>query len=169
VRFRLKWPSPRSSSARLAYNWIYKADILAKDSAGTRTNVMGTGPFKFVEHVKGSHWVGKKNPDYWGQGQALPGQLPGSVHQLVVGSGRPPSAASARTSSSAAFSPADRDAIVSALGNKDHGAGEPWGLRAARHDEPRSQAVGRQARAPRASRWLSTATRGRRTCLASRW
>ena len=33
------------------------------------TNVMGTGPFKFVEHVKGSHWVGKKNPDYWDKGK----------------------------------------------------------------------------------------------------
>ena len=30
---------------------------------------MGTGPFKFVEHVKGSHWVGKKNPDYWDKGK----------------------------------------------------------------------------------------------------
>ena len=30
---------------------------------------MGTGPFKFVEHVKGSHWVGKKNADYWDKGK----------------------------------------------------------------------------------------------------
>ncbi len=30
---------------------------------------MGTGPFTFVEHVKGSHWVGKKNPDYWDKGK----------------------------------------------------------------------------------------------------
>jgi ABC-type transport system substrate-binding protein len=32
-------------------------------------NVMGAGPFKFVEYVRGSHWVGKKNPDYWNRGK----------------------------------------------------------------------------------------------------
>ena len=30
---------------------------------------MGTGPFTFVEHVKGSHWVGKKFADYWDKGK----------------------------------------------------------------------------------------------------
>jgi ABC-type transport system substrate-binding protein len=30
---------------------------------------MGTGPFTFVEHVKGSHWIGKKNPNYWDKGK----------------------------------------------------------------------------------------------------
>ena len=65
VRFRLTWleasfPVNRSSP----FNWIDKADLLAKDMRWYETNVMGTGPFRFVEHVKGSHWVGKKNPDY---------------------------------------------------------------------------------------------------------
>src|SRR5437870_2650659 len=45
------------------WNFIYKADLLAKDPHYYEKNVMGTGPFTFVEHVKGSHWVGKKNPD----------------------------------------------------------------------------------------------------------
>src|SRR5207237_9802908 len=54
VRFRLKWPEA-SFLVSLAspYNWIYKADILAKDIRWYETNVMGTGPFKFGEHVKG--------------------------------------------------------------------------------------------------------------------
>ena len=26
---------------------------------------MGTGPFKFVEHVAGSHWVGERFADYF--------------------------------------------------------------------------------------------------------
>jgi peptide/nickel transport system substrate-binding protein len=63
VRFHLKWPEA-SFLMTLAspYGWIYKADILARDPRWYATNVMGTGPFKFVEHVKGSHWIGRRNP-----------------------------------------------------------------------------------------------------------
>ena len=69
-----RWLSP--------YNFIYKADILAKDMHWYEKNIMGTGPFMFVEHVKGSHVVGKKNPELLGQGQALPRRLPRDLHQL---------------------------------------------------------------------------------------
>jgi peptide/nickel transport system substrate-binding protein len=70
VRFRLKWPEG-SFLVNLAspFSWIFKADILARDARWYETNVMGTGPFKFVEHVKGSHWLAKKNPDYWDKGK----------------------------------------------------------------------------------------------------
>ena len=70
VVFKLKYPES-SMLLNLAspWNWIYKADILAKDPRWYEKNVMGTGPFTFVEHVKGSHWVGKKNPSYWDKGK----------------------------------------------------------------------------------------------------
>ncbi|HET6366643.1 MAG TPA: ABC transporter substrate-binding protein, partial [Pseudomonadales bacterium] len=70
IRLRLKWPEA-SFLINLAspYSWIYKADLLARDIHWYEKNVMGTGPFKFVEHVRGSHWVGKKNPDYWDRGR----------------------------------------------------------------------------------------------------
>ena len=53
VRFRLKWPES-SFLLNLAspWNWIYKADILAKDMHWYEKNVMGHGPFTFVEHVQ---------------------------------------------------------------------------------------------------------------------
>ena len=88
VRFRLKWPEA-SFLANLAspYNWIYKADILAKDMRWYETNVMGTGPFKFVEHVKGSHWVGKKNPDYWDKGKPYLDGYRAHLHPRVGGPG----------------------------------------------------------------------------------
>ncbi len=64
--FRLKWPSAAMlSSLASPFNFIYKADILAKDPRWYEKNVMGSGPFKFVEYVRGSHWVGKKNEDYF--------------------------------------------------------------------------------------------------------
>jgi peptide/nickel transport system substrate-binding protein len=47
------------------WNFIYKAELLARDPRWYETHVMGTGPFKFREHVSGSHWVGVKNPDYF--------------------------------------------------------------------------------------------------------
>ena len=70
VRFRLKYPES-SLLLNLAspWNWIYKADILSKDMHWYETHVMGTGPFTFVTHVKGSEWVGKRNPNYWDKGK----------------------------------------------------------------------------------------------------
>ncbi|MGA2957890.1 MAG: ABC transporter substrate-binding protein [Thermodesulfobacteriota bacterium] len=69
VVFHLKWASV-SFLASLAspWNYIYKAEILAKNIRWYEKNIMGTGPFKFVEHVAGSHWVGKRNEDYFQKG-----------------------------------------------------------------------------------------------------
>jgi peptide/nickel transport system substrate-binding protein len=70
VVFRLKWPAA-AMLANLAspWNFICKADLLARDPRWYETHVMGTGPFKFREHVSGSHWVGVKNPDYFVKGR----------------------------------------------------------------------------------------------------
>jgi peptide/nickel transport system substrate-binding protein len=70
VRFRLKWPSASFLlSLASPWNFIYKADILARDMHWYEQNILGSGPFVFVEHVRGSHLVGKRNPNYWEQGK----------------------------------------------------------------------------------------------------
>jgi len=70
IVFRLKWPAASFfGSLASPWNYIYKAEILAKDPRWYEKNVMGTGPFKFVEHVAGSHWVGKRNEDYFVKGR----------------------------------------------------------------------------------------------------
>jgi len=51
------------------WNFIYQAATLAKDMHWYESNIMGSGPFMFVEHVRGSHLVGKKNPNYWDKGK----------------------------------------------------------------------------------------------------
>jgi peptide/nickel transport system substrate-binding protein len=66
VVFRLKFPTAAFLPALAnPYNWIYKADILAKDMKWYESNVMGTGPFEFKEYVAGSHVSGVRNPDYF--------------------------------------------------------------------------------------------------------
>ncbi len=118
VVFGLKYPEA-SFIASLAspWNWIYKADILAKDPRWYEKNVMGTGPFTFVEYVRGSHWIGKKNPDYWDRGKPYLD----SFRAIFI---RDNSAQVAAVRGERAmiqfrgFTPAERDAIVGALGSR---------------------------------------------------
>jgi peptide/nickel transport system substrate-binding protein len=66
VVFRLKRKSPSFlQNVASPWNWIYKADRLAQDPHWYERNILGTGPFKFVEYVRGSQWVGVRNDDYW--------------------------------------------------------------------------------------------------------
>jgi peptide/nickel transport system substrate-binding protein len=139
VVFRLKWPSAAFlSSLASPWNWIYKADILAHDPRWYETHIMGTGPFKFVEHVKGSHWVGKRNPDYWDKGRP---HLDG-YRALFISS---PAAQVAAIRGERAhiqfrgFSPAERDVLVAALGPKVTVQESPWNCHALlvfNHEKP---------------------------------
>ena len=126
VRFRLKWPES-SFLLNLAspWNWIYKADILAKDPRWHEKNVMGTGPFKFVEHVRGSHWVGKKNPDYWDKGKPY---LDGYRALFITSSSAQVAAVRGERAhiQFRGFSPAERDQLVAALGPKITVQESPW-------------------------------------------
>ena len=91
----------------------------------------------------------QEEPGLLGQGQALPGRLPRPLHQLVVGpGGRHPRRARAHPVPRLQPGRSRRPRL--GAGHQDHRAGEPVGLRAAGDDEPRAQAVRRQARAPRA-------------------
>src|SRR5436853_2652291 len=51
--FRLKWATTSFlGSLASPFNWIYNADLLAKDIHWYERNVLGTGPFVFVEYVR---------------------------------------------------------------------------------------------------------------------
>lgn len=70
IVFRLS----KANSAMLApfaspWNCLYSARKLAEDPKYPATNVMGTGPFVFVEHGKGSHWSGKRFDGYFRDGE----------------------------------------------------------------------------------------------------
>jgi peptide/nickel transport system substrate-binding protein len=126
VAFKLKWPSPSFiHSLASPWNWIYKADILERDVRWYEKNIMGTGPFVFVEHVKGSRWVGRRNPEYWDRGKPYLD----SYQALFI---RDDAAQAAAIRSGRAhiqfrgFSPAQRDDIVGALGEQITVQESPW-------------------------------------------
>jgi peptide/nickel transport system substrate-binding protein len=118
IVFRLKFPEGSFiASVASPWNFIYRAELLAKDPRWHEKNINGTGAFKFQEYVRGSHWVSKKNPDYWDKGKPY---LDG-YRALFI---RDPAAQVAAIRGERAmiqfrgFTPMERDQLVQALGNK---------------------------------------------------
>jgi len=126
VVFRLKHPSGSFIASLLSpYNFIYSAAILAKDMHWYEKNIMGTGPFVFVEHVKGSHVVGKKNPNYWDKGKPY---LDGFRAIFIRSSAAQVAAVRGERAhiQFRGFTPADRDNLKAALGDKIKVQESPW-------------------------------------------
>jgi peptide/nickel transport system substrate-binding protein len=126
VVFKLKHPSASFIASLLSpYNFIYKADILAKDPHWYEKNIMGTGPFIFVEHVKGSHVVGKKNPNYWDKGKPY---LDGFRAIFIRDSAAQVAAIRGERAhiQFRGFPPKARDDLKAALGDKIRVQESPW-------------------------------------------
>src|SRR5215469_6947714 len=50
------------------YTWIYKKETLDKDPRWYEKNILGSGPFKFVDYQVGQSIKGVRNPDYYHKG-----------------------------------------------------------------------------------------------------
>ena len=149
VAFKLKWPSPSFiHSLASPWNWIYKADILARDVRWYEKNVMGTGPFVFVEHVKGTRWIGRRNPHYWDRGKPY---LDGYQALFIADDAAQVTAIRSGHAhiQFRGFSPAQRDDLVRALPDKITVQESPWNcglVVAINHDkEPFNDASVRRA------------------------
>lgn len=109
------------------FNCIYSAAKLTQDPAYPAKQVMGSGPFEFVEHVPGAHWKGKRFDKYFmkdrpyldgfravtfSQGSAI---ATGIQSGQVLGEFR-------------GFPPAVRDRLVQAMGDKLHVQESIWAL-----------------------------------------
>jgi peptide/nickel transport system substrate-binding protein len=126
IAFKLRWPSPSFvHSLASPWNWIYKADILERDVRWYEKHINGTGPFVFVEHVKGSRWVGRRNPEYWDYGKPY---LDG--YQALFVSSDAAQVAAIRSGDAQiqfrGFSPSQRDELQQALGDKITVQMSPW-------------------------------------------
>lgn len=126
VVFKLKNPSASFMNlAASPWNYIYSADKLAADPKWYEKNVLGTGPFTFGEFVPGSHWTGKKFPDYWDKGKPY---LDSYRATFVA---QPAAQVAAIRGGRAAvefrgFTPQQRDDVVNALGDKIVVQESPW-------------------------------------------
>jgi peptide/nickel transport system substrate-binding protein len=96
------------------WNSIFSAARLAQDPAFPVRNVMGSGPFRFVEHVAGSHWVGERFDGYFRRGQPY---LDG-FRAITMTPSAMVNALSGRQilAEFRGFTPNERDRIVRALG-----------------------------------------------------
>ena len=126
VVFKLKYVSASFvNMVASPWNYIYSAAKLAADPKWYEKNVMGTGPFTYVEYVPGSHWVGKKFPDYFEKGKPY---LDGFRATFI----KEPAAQVAAIRGGRAtvefrgFTPQQRDDLVNALGNKVTVQESPW-------------------------------------------
>ena len=118
VVFRMKVVDVSMLEAVFASPWncIYSAAKLRIDPNFPARNVMGTGPFKFVEHVAGSHWVGTRFDNYFQKGKPyLDGfrAITMSTSAMLNAMEGEQIQAEFR-----GFSPPERDRIVRALGDK---------------------------------------------------
>jgi len=109
------------------WNVIYAAKDLAADPASPRTKINGTGPFTFVEHVKGSHVSGKKNDNYFKKGLPYLDTWKG-VFTLQAAAMLNALQGGQVLAEFRGISPAERDRLVQAMGDKIRIEESSWTL-----------------------------------------
>ncbi len=109
------------------WNFIYSAKVLAEDANAPKTKVMGSGPFVFGEHVKGSHVTGKRNANYFRAGLPYLDEWKG-VFMLQPAAMLNASQGGQVLAEFRGVSPAERDRLTQALGDKIRIEESSWTL-----------------------------------------
>jgi peptide/nickel transport system substrate-binding protein len=109
------------------WNVIYSAKDLAADPVGPKTKINGTGPFTFVEHVKGSHVAGKKNDAYFKKGLPYLDGFRG-IFTLQAAAMLNAVQGGQVLGEFRGISPAERDRLVQAMGDKIRIEESSWTL-----------------------------------------
>ncbi len=123
--FRLKRPNRALIYAfGNPFNCIYSAAKLKENPLFPARNVLGTGPFRLVEHVAGSHWSGERFKDYFKSGLPYLDGFRGAFTQgaaLINALQGGQIMADFRS-----VTTADRDRLVAALGDRITVHESPW-------------------------------------------
>src|SRR3954454_8489608 len=125
VIFKLKRPN-RALIYAFAnpFNCIYSAAKLKENPTFPSRNVLGTGPFRMVEHVAGSHWTGERFKDYFKPG--LP-YLDGFRAAFTQGAALINALQGGQIMADfRSVTTADRDRLVATLGDKITVHEAPW-------------------------------------------
>ena len=109
------------------WNCIYSAKDLAADPNSPRTKINGTGPYVFVEHVKGSHVTGRRNDNYFKKGLPYLDGFRG-VFTLQAAAMLNAVQGGQLLGEFRGISPAERDRLVAAMGDKIRIEEESWTL-----------------------------------------
>src|SRR5690349_862650 len=109
------------------WNVIYAAKDLGSDPNWPKTHVNGSGPFVFVEHIKGSHVSGKRNENYFKKGLPYLDGFKG-VFTLQAAAMLNALQGGQVLAEFRGVSPAERDRIVQAMGDKIRVEESSWTL-----------------------------------------
>jgi peptide/nickel transport system substrate-binding protein len=109
------------------WNCIYAAKDLAADPNAPKAKINGTGPFVFVEHVKGSHVSGKKTDDYFKKGLPYLDGFKG-IFTLQAAAMLNALQGGQVLAEFRGISPAERDRLVQAMGDKIRIEESSWTL-----------------------------------------
>jgi peptide/nickel transport system substrate-binding protein len=125
VVFRLSWPQAAMlENFASPWNCIYSAAKLKSDPLYPAQHVMGTGPFVFVEHVKGDHWTGRRFKRYFRPGHPY---LDGYVAHFMSGAKLVSAFESGEIEAEfRSVTPTQRDQLVAAMGDRITTSESPW-------------------------------------------
>jgi peptide/nickel transport system substrate-binding protein len=126
VVVELKYPSSAFIPALAnPYNFIYSAKKLAEDIHWYEKNILGSGPFIFVQHQPRAFVEGRRNPDYHHEGQPY---LDGYRASFAVQQSRRVEAIREGEAmiEFRGFPPKSRDMLIRALGNQINVQESDW-------------------------------------------
>jgi peptide/nickel transport system substrate-binding protein len=125
VVFHLQWPEAvMLENFASPWNCVYSADKLKADPLFPKSNILGSGPFVFVEHVKGEHWSGRRWEHYFRPGRPY---LDGFQADYINGEAAIKAMETGRVLAQfRGFSPAERDRLVESLGDQLVVRESPW-------------------------------------------